>query len=281
MRLFRYTKNQTQCPGVTVGDKHYDLSTHINDIDRDFFEDGGLEKVAALLAQATLPIIENPEFTVPIYRPGKIACVGLNYRAHAVESGMDVPKEPVVFFKATSSLCGPFDDVIIPRGSEKTDWEVELAVIIGKRASYITKDEALDYVAGYAVHNDISERTFQFEHGGQWVKGKSCDTFAPLGPYIVTKDEIPNPHNLRLWLTVNGETVQDSNTADFVFDIPTVLSYLSQFMTFEPGDIISTGTPSGVGFGFNPPRYLRPGDVMELGIEGLGIAKQHVIAYSV
>jgi 2-keto-4-pentenoate hydratase/2-oxohepta-3-ene-1,7-dioic acid hydratase in catechol pathway len=187
---------------------------------------------------------------------------------------MAIPEEPVVFFKATSSITGPFDPVIIPRGSEKTDWEVELAVVIGKKASYVSLEEAMEYVAGYTIHNDVSEREFQLEKGGQWVKGKSCDTFAPLGPYLVTKDEVANPNNLKLWLSVNGEKLQDGNTSDFIFNIAEVISYLSQFMTLEPGDIISTGTPEGVGLGFSPPRYLKDGDVMELGIEQLGVSKQ-------
>jgi 2,4-diketo-3-deoxy-L-fuconate hydrolase len=187
---------------------------------------------------------------------------------------MAVPPEPVIFFKSTTALCGPNDDVIIPRGSEKTDWEVELAVIIGKKASYIDEDEAMDYVAGYTLHNDYSERAFQLERSGQWVKGKSNDTFAPLGPYLVTKDEIPDPHNMRLWLSVNGEMLQDSNTDDMVYKIPFVVAYLSQFMTLLPGDVISTGTPFGVGLGLNPPRYLKAGDIVELGIDGLGTQRQ-------
>ena len=180
---------------------------------------------------------------------------------------MDLPTQPIIFFKATSALCGPFDEVIIPKDSEKTDWEVELAVIIGKRTTYVSEEEAMEYVAGYAVHNDYSERAFQLEHGGQWVKGKSCDSFAPIGPYLVTKDEIMDPHNLHLWLKVNGEQLQDSNTSDLIFNIPFLISYLSQYMSLLPGDIISTGTPSGVGLGFDPPRYLKAGDVVELGIE--------------
>ena len=215
----------------------------------------------------------------PISKPGKIVCIGLNYIKHAEESGSEIPKEPVVFFKATSSLTGPFDPVVIPKNSKKTDWEVELAVIIGKKASYVSQEEAMDYVAGYAVHNDVSEREYQLERGGQWVKGKSCDTFAPLGPYFVTKDEISDPHNLRLWLKLNGEKLQDGNTKDFIFNIPYVVSYLSQFMSLHPGDVISTGTPEGVGLGFTPPRYLKPGDVMELGIDGLGESRQTAVAY--
>lgn len=212
----------------------------------------------------------------PVKRPGKIICIGLNYKNHALESGMEIPEEPVVFFKASSAVIGPNDDIIIPKNSTKTDWEVELAVVIGKRANYVSEDEALDYVAGYLLHNDVSEREFQLEKGGQWVKGKSCDTFAPLGPWLVTKDEIPDPGNLKLWLYVNGNKVQDGNTNDFIFGVPYVISYLSRFMSLMPGDIISTGTPEGVGFGQNPPTYLKDGDVVELGIEGLGTAKQNV-----
>jgi 2-keto-4-pentenoate hydratase/2-oxohepta-3-ene-1,7-dioic acid hydratase in catechol pathway len=193
---------------------------------------------------------------------------------------MAVPGEPVLFFKATSSIIGPNDNVMLPRGSEKSDWEVELAVVIGKKTSYVEESDAMDYVAGYMVHNDVSERAFQLEREGQWVKGKSCDTFAPLGPVMATKDEIADPHNLRLWLKLNGETIQDSNTSDFIFDIPKVVSYISQFMTLLPGDIISTGTPFGVGLGFNPPKYLKAGDIMELGIEGLGVSRQEVIPFA-
>ena len=216
---------------------------------------------------------------VPLVRPSKIVCVGLNYTKHAEESGMEIPKEPVLFFKATSALTGPFDEIIIPKNSKKTDWEVELAIIIGKKASYISKEEALDHVAGYVLHNDVSEREFQLERSGQWVKGKSCDTFAPIGPFIATKDEIKNPNNLNLWLKVNDKIMQDSCTSDFIFNVQHVISHISQFMTLLPGDIISTGTPFGVGLGLTPPLYLKHGDIVELGIEGLGESKQHVITY--
>ena len=193
---------------------------------------------------------------------------------------MNIPKEPVLFFKSTSALVGPNDDLILPKGSKKTDWEVELALVIGKKASYVNKVDALNHIAGYVLHNDYSERTFQLEKSGQWVKGKSCDTFAPMGPYIATKDEIKDPNNLNLWLKLNGKMMQNSNTSDFIFNIQMVVSYISQFMTLLPGDVISTGTPCGVGLGLNPPKYLKPGDVVELGIEGLGNAKQHVKAYN-
>lgn len=280
MKLFRYKKNGTFKTGLATADGHYDVSDHIAEFDRDFFEADGLAKLRTILVKNELPKLSGPlEFSAPVYRPEKIICIGLNYRKHAQESGMEPPKEPVVFFKSPSSLSGPFDDIIIPKNSVKTDWEVELAVVIGKRANYVSKEKAMDYVAGYALHNDVSEREFQLERGGQWVKGKSCDTFAPLGPYLVTKDEIADPHKLNLWLKVNGSKVQDGNTSDFIFDIPTVVSYLSQFMSLMPGDVISTGTPEGVGLGQKPPVYLKPGDVVELGIDGLGTAKQHVKAY--
>jgi 2-keto-4-pentenoate hydratase/2-oxohepta-3-ene-1,7-dioic acid hydratase in catechol pathway len=204
----------------------------------------------------------------------------LNYADHAKETKANIPTEPIIFFKSTTALCGPYDDVIIPKNSTKTDWEVELAVVIGKKASYVNKDEALNYIAGYCLHNDLSEREFQLERNGQWVKGKSCDTFAPLGPFLATQDEIPDINNVRLWLTVNGKMMQNSNTANFIFKIPFLVSYISQFMTMLPGDIISTGTPAGVGLGMNPQVYLKAGDVMELGIEGLGTSKQNVKAYA-
>jgi 2-keto-4-pentenoate hydratase/2-oxohepta-3-ene-1,7-dioic acid hydratase in catechol pathway len=206
-------------------------------------------------------------------------CIGLNYAKHAAESGVAPPKEPVIFLKATSSLVGPNDDVVIPRGSQKTDWEVELAAVIGKRASYVNEASALDYVAGYCLHNDYSERAYQLERGGQWDKGKSCDTFAPLGPFLVTKDEIPNPHSLHLWLQVNGVMRQDSSTSDLIFNLPTLISYVSEFMTLLPGDVLSTGTPSGVGMGLKPPTFLKAGDVVQLGIDGLGVARQRLVAY--
>jgi 2-keto-4-pentenoate hydratase/2-oxohepta-3-ene-1,7-dioic acid hydratase in catechol pathway len=215
----------------------------------------------------------------PLQRPSKIICIGLNYADHARETGAAIPKEPIVFFKSTSSLVGPNDNLVIPRNSVKTDWEVELAVVIGKKASYVEEKDAMDYVAGFALHNDYSEREFQLERGGQWVKGKSNDTFAPLGPWLVTKEEIADVNNLRLWLTVNGKTMQDGNTSNLIFNIPFIVSYLSQFMTLIPGDVISTGTPAGVGLGFNPQIFLKAGDVVELGIEGLGSSKQTAVAW--
>ena len=215
----------------------------------------------------------------PVKKPSKIICIGVNYAGHAKESGMELPAEPVLFFKSPSAVVGPYDDIIIPKDSVKTDWEVELAVVIGKRANYVDEERAMEHVAGYVLHNDVSEREFQLERYGQWVKGKSADTFAPLGPFIVTKDEIADPHNLNLWLKLNGEIKQDSNTSDLVFKVPYLVSYISRFMSLMPGDIISTGTPFGVGLGLKPQRYLRPGDVVELCVEGLGVSKQNVKAY--
>lgn len=280
MKLFRYQKDGQYKTGVATAEGHFDVSAQVAEYDRDFFDNDGISKLSAIVAAGGLtPISGDIDFGAPLYRPEKIICIGLNYKKHAEESGMGVPTEPVVFFKAPSSLTGPFDNVVIPKNSVKTDWEVELAVIIGKKASYVSEEEALDYVAGYAVHNDISEREFQLEKGGQWVKGKSADTFAPLGPYLVTKDEVADPNNLNLWLTLNGKKVQDGNTNDFIFNVQHVVSYLSQFMTLSPGDVISTGTPEGVGLGFKPPVFLKSGDVMELGIDGLGTSKQVVKAY--
>lgn len=278
MKLIRFGDAGKEKPGIETQDgKRLDCSAFGEDWSEEFLGNEGLSRLASWLEnhQSQLPeLAPSTRLGPPITRPSKIICVGLNYSLHAKESGMPVPEVPILFMKASSSLCGPFDPILIPRNSEKTDWEVELAVIIGKKASYVEKAEAMDYVAGYALHNDVSERDFQLHHGGQWVKGKSADNFAPLGPYFVTKDAIPNPHNLRLWLKLNGQTMQDSNTSDLVFDIPTLVSYISNYMTLLPGDVISTGTPSGVGLGLKPPRYLVAGDVVELGIDGLGIARQ-------
>ncbi len=283
MKLIRFGEVGKEKPGVQLEDgKRLDVSAFGRDFDEDFFGTDGLEQLAAWLKdnEGSCPVVgQEVRLGAPLVRPSKIVCVGLNYAKHAAESGMAVPKEPVLFFKATSAIVGPNDDVIIPKGSEKTDWEVELAVVIGKKASYVSKEDAMDHVAGYVLHNDYSEREFQIEREGQWVKGKSSDTFAPLGPFIATKDEIKDPNNLHLWLKLNGETVQDSSTSDFIFNVQEVVSYISQFMTLLPGDIISTGTPFGVGLGFNPPKYLKPGDVVELGIEGLGTSKQTAKAY--
>lgn len=283
MKLIRFGNPGNEKPGVVINNKRYDVSELVADFNEDFFTGNGIETLQAQLdKQPSLPEVPaDVRWASPISRPSKIICIGLNYADHAAESNMAAPKEPVVFFKATTALVGPNDDVVIPRNSVKTDWEVELAVVIGKKASYIEEAEAMDYVAGYCLHNDYSEREFQLERGGQWVKGKSCDTFAPLGPWIATKDEVSNPHNLRLWLTVNGKTMQDGNTSNFIFNIPFLVHYLSQFMTLLPGDVISTGTPAGVGLGQKPePIYIKEGDVMELGIDGLGTSKQTAKAWT-
>lgn len=283
MKLIRFGEPGNERPGIYVDEKRYDVSEHIEDYDENFFGTNGL----ALLRNMTdgkrpFPQVEHDvRWAAPVARPSKIICIGLNYADHARESNMELPKEPVVFFKATSSMVGPNDDLIIPKNSTKTDWEVELALVIGKKASYIDEDRAGDYIAGYCLHNDYSERAFQLERGGQWVKGKSCDTFAPVGPWLVTQDEIADIDNLRLWLTVNGKAMQEGSTSNLVFKVPFLISYLSQFMTLLPGDIISTGTPSGVGLGQKPqPLYLKAGDVVELGIDGLGSSKQIAKAYT-
>ena len=283
MKLIRFGTVGNEKPGVQLANgTRLDASAFGEDFDENFFGTGGVGRLKSWLKdnETNCPKVDNGvRLGSPLVRPSKIVCVGLNYAQHAQESGMKIPKEPVLFFKSTTAICGPFDDVIIPRNSQKTDWEVELAVVIGKKASYVDLEDADDHIAGYVLHNDISERAFQIEKEGQWCKGKSCDTFAPLGPFIATKDEIKDPNNLELWLDVNGERLQHSSTSDFVFNVQEVVSYISQFMTLLPGDIISTGTPFGVGLGFNPPKYLKPGDVMELGIEGLGSSKQVCKAY--
>ena len=291
MKLFRFGLPNPggephEHPGVVLATgQHIDVTHFGEDYDESFFATNGPERLAHwLTAHAhTCPVVDETaadfRFGPCIKRPSKIVCVGLNYAKHAAETGAASPAEPILFFKATTALCGPNDDVVIPKKSEKTDWEVELAIVIGKRASYVELDDALNYVAGYALHNDYSERAWQLERGGQWVKGKSADTFAPLGPYLVTKDDVPTPNALHLWLSVNGERLQDSNTDDMIFDVPTLVSYISQFMTLLPGDVISTGTPAGVGLGLKPPRYLNPGDVVALGIEGLGEQKQTAVSY--
>jgi 2-keto-4-pentenoate hydratase/2-oxohepta-3-ene-1,7-dioic acid hydratase in catechol pathway len=280
MKLIRFGKEGKEKPGIHLDGKNYDLSAFIKDYDESFFEQNGLEKLASIINEEKLPLVEDGQrIGSPIARPSKILCIGLNYAKHAKETGAAIPTEPILFMKSTSSLTGPFDNIIIPKNSEKTDWEVELGVVIGKKASYVSEAEAMDYVAGYVLHNDVSERAFQLERGGTWDKGKGCDSFAPLGPWLVTKDEIPNPHQLRLWLSLNGKMMQDSNTDDLIFNIPQLISYSSQFMTLLPGDVISTGTPAGVGLGFSPNIYLKPGDIVELGIDGLGSSKQTAIAY--
>ena len=280
MKLIRFGKAGQEKPGIHLDGKNYDLSAFVKDYDESFFEQNGLQKLASIVNEEKLPLVEDGQrIGSPIARPSKILCIGLNYAKHAKETGAAIPTEPILFMKSTSSLTGPFDNIIIPKNSEKTDWEVELGVVIGKKASYVSEAEAMDYVAGYVLHNDVSERAFQLERGGTWDKGKGCDSFAPLGPWLVTKDEIQNPHRLRLWLSLNGKMMQDSNTDDLIFNIPQLISYSSQFMTLLPGDVISTGTPAGVGLGFSPNIYLKPGDVVELGIDGLGSSKQTVVAY--
>jgi 2-keto-4-pentenoate hydratase/2-oxohepta-3-ene-1,7-dioic acid hydratase in catechol pathway len=281
MKLIRFGEKGFEKPGLEQADgSRIDVSSIVSDYDYDFFAAGGLEKLKSADVSSCPKVGADVRLGAPVKRPGKIICIGLNFKDHAEESNMEIPQEPVVFFKATSSLVGPNDNVVIPKGGEKTDWEVELAFVIGKNASYVSKEDALDHLGGYVLHNDVSERAFQLERGGQWVKGKSCDTFAPLGPYIATPDEIADVNNLNMWLKVNGEIKQDGTTANFIFDVPTVISYLSQFMTLEAGDIISTGTPAGVGFGFDPQQYLKDGDVVELGIDGLGSSKQTFVAHS-
>lgn len=283
MKLIRFGKPENEKPGVQLPDgQKIDVSAFCSDYDETFFGTDGINSLQEWLTkhQDECPKISDAaRLGSPLARPSKIVCVGLNYAKHAQESGMEVPSEPVLFFKASSAVIGPFDDVVLPKNSKKSDWEVELAVVIGAKASYVSESNAMDHVAGYVLHNDISEREFQLERLGQWVKGKSCDTFAPLGPFLATADEISDPHNLNLWLKLNGTTMQDSSTSDLIFGIPKLVSYISEFMTLLPGDIISTGTPFGVGLGLDPQMYLKAGDEMELGIDGLGISKQKVISY--
>jgi 2,4-diketo-3-deoxy-L-fuconate hydrolase len=283
MKLIRFGERGQEKPGLLLEDgNRVDASALGSDYDEAFFGGGGLAKLKSWLdknSSSAPRVAPAVRLGSPVCRPSKIICIGLNYRDHAAETKAEAPKEPVLFFKATTSLVGPNDDLVRPKNSTKVDWEVELAVVIAKKASYISKEQALDHVAGYALHNDYSERTFQLEHGGQWVKGKSADTFAPLGPFLATPDEIPNAGNLKMWLKVNGQTRQNSSTSNMIFDVSTLVSYVSQFMTLLPGDVISTGTPAGVGLGMNPPVYLNAGDVVELGIEGLGESRQKVTEY--
>ena len=281
MKLIRFGEAGKEKPGVIINDIWFDVSEYISDYDEKFFQTDGLALLKTIISEKTLKEISRDiRLGPPIARPSKLICIGLNYSDHATESKMQLPPEPVIFFKATTAIVGPNDDLVIPKNSKKTDWEVELAVVISKKASYVDEAVALDHVAGYLLHNDYSEREFQLERAGQWVKGKSCDTFAPLGPFLATPDEIPDVNDLRLWLTVNGTMMQDGNTKNLVFKIPHLVSYLSQFMTLLPGDVISTGTPAGVGLGQKPePVYIKPGDVMELGIHGLGSSRQKAVAY--
>jgi 2-keto-4-pentenoate hydratase/2-oxohepta-3-ene-1,7-dioic acid hydratase in catechol pathway len=283
MKLIRFGEPGKEKPGVIINEKRYDVSEFVKDYDEEFFGTNGMEKLKEFINKnhnKLKPVPDSVRLGSPVAKPSKIVCVGLNYIDHAKETGATPPSEPILFFKSTSAIVGPDDDLIIPKNSKKTDWEVELAVVIGKKASYVDETEAEAYIAGYCLHNDYSERAFQLERGGQWVKGKSCDTFAPLGPFIASADEIKDINNLRLWLTVNGKMMQDGSTSNLIFNIPFLVHYISQFMTLLPGDIISTGTPHGVGLGMKPEAvYLKPGDVVELGIEGLGKSRQVAKAY--
>ena len=278
MKLIRFGESGKEKPGVIINEKRYDVSAFVNDYDEEFFGGDGISKLREYInknhAQLT-PVPETVRLGSPMTRPSKVICIGLNYADHAKETGATPPAEPIIFFKSSTAVCGPNDDLIIPKGSKKTDWEVELAVVIGKKASYVDENEAQFHIAGYCLHNDYSERAFQLERGGQWVKGKSCDTFAPLGPFIALADDLEDISNLRLWLSVNGKMMQDGNTSNLIFNVPFIVHYVSQFMTLLPGDVISTGTPHGVGLGMKPePVFIKPGDVIELGIDGLGSSKQ-------
>ena len=283
MKLIRFGEPGKEKPGALLSDgSRIDASGLGSDYNEAFFGDSGLQELDSWLqknASSAPRVASSVRLGPPVCRPSKIVCIGLNYRDHAAETKAEAPKEPVIFFKATTSLVGPNDALVRPLNSTKVDWEVELAVVIGRKASYVSKEKALDHVGGYALHNDYSERNFQLEHGGQWVKGKSADTFAPLGPFLATPDEIPNVGNLKMWLKVNGSLRQNSSTSNLIFDVATLVSYVSQFMTLLPGDVISTGTPAGVGLGMNPQTYLNAGDVVELGIESLGESRQVVQEY--
>jgi 2,4-diketo-3-deoxy-L-fuconate hydrolase len=284
MKLIRHGAPGQEKPGVLLADgTRLDVSGFGADYDERFFATGGLEALSKWLnrnAELSPRVASEIRLGPPVCRPSKIVCIGLNFRDHAQETGAKIPSEPVIFFKSTTALVGPNDDLVIPKNGRKVDWEVELAIVIGKRALYVPKQDALKYVAGYALHNDYSERAFQTERGGQWVKGKSADTFAPLGPFLATPDEIADPGNLRMWLKVNGETRQNSSTGNMIFDVATLVAYVTEFMTLLPGDVISTGTPAGVGLGMKPPQYLKAGDAVELGIEGLGESRQRVVNFS-
>jgi 2-keto-4-pentenoate hydratase/2-oxohepta-3-ene-1,7-dioic acid hydratase in catechol pathway len=282
MKLIRFGKPGHEKSGLLLGDgTRIDASGFGDSWGERFFETDGLRRLSAWAkthADKAPHVDPSERLGPPITRPSKIVCIGLNYADHARETNAKIPEEPVIFFKATTSLAGPNDDLPLPRGSVKTDWEVELAVVIGRRARYVAREEAAGYVAGYALHNDYSERQDQLERGGQWSKGKSQDGYAPLGPFLATPDELGDLGALPMWLTVNGESRQKSSTHQMIFDVPTLVSYLSRFMTLLPGDVISTGTPSGVGLGMNPPTFLKAGDVVELGIDGLGTQRQRILA---
>ena len=282
MKLIRFGEPGKEKPGILIGEKRVDVSSVVEDYNEAFFENDGMSKLAAAIAGSTAfpEVAPTVRLGSPVARPSKIICIGLNYVDHCIETNAPIPQEPIIFFKSTTALCGPDDDVVIPKNSAKTDWEVELAFVIGKKASYVEEADAMNYVAGYCLHNDYSERAFQLERGGQWAKGKGCDTFAPLGPFLATTDEVKDVDNLSMWLSVNGKKYQNSNTSNLVFKIPFLVHYLSQFMTLLPGDVISTGTPPGVGLGIKPePVFLKAGDEVELGIEGLGSSKQLAVAY--
>jgi 2-keto-4-pentenoate hydratase/2-oxohepta-3-ene-1,7-dioic acid hydratase in catechol pathway len=275
MKLLRYGAAGAERPAlVDANGTIRDISAHVSDLSGAALNPENLAKLAALDVTSLPEVSADERLGACVAGTGKFICIGLNYSDHAAETGATVPPEPVIFMKATSAIVGPNDDVLIPRGSEKTDWEVELGVVIGKTAKYVSEADAMDYVAGYCVSHDVSERAFQTERSGQWTKGKSCDTFGPIGPWLVTTDEIADPQNLKMWLTVNGETMQNGSTQTMVYGVAFLVSYLSQFMSLHPGDVISTGTPPGVGLGLKPPRFLKAGDVVELGIEGLGTQKQ-------
>lgn len=283
MKLIRHGELNKEKTGIVLDGKFYDTSAFGEDYNETFFETGGLGRLKGFLEKnkGKLPMLpEGVRLGSPVARPSKIVCIGLNYVDHARETGATPPPEPVIFMKSTTALVGPYDNIIIPRNSKKTDWEVELAIVIGQKATYVEEALALDHVAGYCLHNDVSEREFQIERSGTWDKGKGCDTFAPMGPWMATPDELGDIHKLRLWLTVNGKKMQDGTTANLIFSIPFLVSYTSQFMTLLPGDVISTGTPAGVGMGMNPQVWLKAGDVVELGIDGLGTARQNVRAYA-
>jgi len=283
MKLIRFGEFGKEKIGVQIDGVNYDVSAFGGDYNEQFFAENGLARLDEFVKANAGQLPEIPtgiRLGTPFARPSKIVCIGLNYKDHAEETGAAIPSEPIIFMKSTTSLVGPNDEIIIPKNSTKTDWEVEFGIVIGKKASYVDEEDALSHVAGYVLHNDVSERAYQLERGGTWDKGKGCDTFAPMGPYMTTVDEIPDINNVRLWLKVNGKTYQDGNTANLIFSVQHVVSYVSQFMTLLPGDVISTGTPAGVGLGFNPPIYLKAGDVVELGADYLGESRQEVVAYA-
>lgn len=282
MKLIRFGNVGQEKTGIVIDEVLYDTSPFGEDYNEMFFETDGIARLQTFVQQNRSTLIEvdkDIRLGSPISRPSKIVCIGLNYKDHAEETGAAVPLEPIIFMKSTSAIIGPNDSVMLPKDSVKSDWEVEFCIVIGKKASYVTEEEADDFIAGYMLHNDVSEREFQLERGGTWDKGKGCDTFAPFGPFLATKDEFEDINRINLWLKLNGETVQDGNTKNLIFNIPQMISYVSKFMTLLPGDVISTGTPAGVGLGMNPPVFLKPGDIMELGADGLGVQRQKVVAY--